>query len=136
MSHTNIAIQFNESFERYVNNPFFLDSFYELFLSSSDEVRLMFKDTEMEIQKVMLATSMAYMTAAYNSKSDLLSKIADKHNKNNLNINPHLYPLWLDSLIAAAKSIEPLFDMDTEKLWRKIMQPGIDHMISRYSGVL
>ena len=136
MSHTGIAIQFNESFERCVNDPLFLDKFYEIFLASSDEVNLMFRDTDMETQKAMLLTSMAYMTSAYNNKSNLLSKIADRHNKNNLNIRPHLYPQWLDSLIAAAKSIDPLFDMNTEILWRKIMQPGIDHMISRYSEVL
>lgn len=135
MSHSDIAAQFNESFERCVNNPLFLDKFYEIFLSSSDEVNLIFKntDTDLEVQKVMLATSMAYMTSAYNNKSSLLTEIADKHNKNNLNIKPHLYPLWLDSLIASAKSIDPLFDINTEKMWREILQPGIDHMISRYN---
>ena len=136
MSHTDRAVQFNESFERCVNDPLFLDKFYEIFLSSSDEVKLMFRDTDMETQKVMLVTSMAYMTSAYNNESSHLSKIADRHNKNNLNIKPHLYPLWLDSLIAAGKSIDPLFDMDTEKLWREIMQPGIDHMVSRYNEIL
>ncbi len=38
----------------------------------------------------------------------------------------------LDSLIAAAKSIDPLFDVNTEKLWRGTLQLGIDFMISKY----
>ena len=133
---TDIAGQFNESFERCVNDPLFLDRFYEIFLASSDEVNLMFRNTDMETQKVMLLSSMAYMTNAYNNESNFLLKVADRHNKKNLNIKPYLYPLWLDSLLAAAKSIDPLFEKNTEKLWRKILQPGIDQMISRYSEVL
>lgn len=133
MSHSNITERFNESFECCVNDPLFLDRFYEIFFSSSDKVKIMFRDTDMETQKAMLLTSMAYMTRAYNNKSNFLLQIAQSHNKNNLNINPILYPLWLDSLIAAAKFIDPLFDKNTEVLWRKIMQPGIDYMINRYT---
>ena len=92
----------------------------------------MFKDTDMGTQKAMLMTSLVYMSNAHNDTPDLLSKIANKHNKNNLNINPHLYKLWLDSLIAAANFIDPLFDINTEKLWRETLQPSIDFMISRY----
>lgn len=133
MYQTGIEEQFNESFKRCVNNPFFLDKFYELFLSSSDEVSHMFRNTNMEIQKVMLSTSMAYMTKAPDKNVAHLSEIADKHGKSNLNIKPHLYPLWLDSLIAAAHSIDPHFNIETEKLWRQVMQPGIQYMISRYT---
>jgi len=136
MSHTDIILQFNETFERCVNDPLFLDRFYEIFLASSDEVNLMFKETDMEIQKAMLVTSMVYMTSAYNNNFSQLAKIAETHNINNLNIKPHLYALWLDSLIATAQFIDPLFDRQTEKLWRKIMRPAIEHMASKYSKVL
>ena len=54
--------QFNESFERCINDPLFLDQFYEIFLSSSDEVYQMFKNTEMETQKAMLMASLVYMS--------------------------------------------------------------------------
>ena len=121
--------QFNDSFERCINDPLFLDQFYEIFLASSDEVSAMFKDTDMGTQKAMLMTSLVYMSDAH---PDLLSSIAEKHNKHNLNIKPYLYALWLDSLIAAAKSIDPLFDINTEILWRETLQEGIDFMISKY----
>ena len=97
--------QFNDSFERCINDPLFLDQFYEIFLSSSDEVSAMFTKTDMGTQKAMLMTSLVYMSDAH---PDLLTSIAEKHNKNHLNIKPYLYALWLDSLIAAAKSIDPL----------------------------
>ncbi len=38
---------FNDSFERCINDPLFLDQFYEIFLASSDEVSAMFTDTDM-----------------------------------------------------------------------------------------
>ena len=115
--------QFNDSFERCINDPHFLDQFYEHFLASSDEVSVMFKNTDMGTQKVMLMTSLVYMSEAH---PGLLSSIADKHN----HIKPYLYTLWLDSLIATAKFIDPLFD--AEILWRETLQPGIDFMISKY----
>ena len=132
MDQASTSKKFNDSFERCINDPLFLDKFYEIFLSSSDEVYRKFKDTEMETQKAMLMTSLVYMSHAHKDTPGLLSKIAERHNKNNLNINPYLYSLWLDSLVSAAKSIDPLFDVDTEKMWRETLQPSIDFMISRY----
>jgi len=125
--------EFNESFERCVNHPLFIDQFYDLFLASSDEVKEIFKNTDMDTQKAVLVTSMAYMTSAYDNETDCLSAIADRHSKNDLNIKPHLYPLWLDSLIEAAKLVDPFFDMKTEKMWRETMQDGIDFMVSKYN---
>jgi len=133
MEQQNIPTLFNESFERCLNDINFLDKFYEIFLSSSDEVCQMFKGTDMEVQKAILVTSLVYMSRAYNDDDpDLLLKIAEKHDKNNLNIKAHFYWLWLNSLIEAAYFIDPLFDEKTEKLWKEVLQPGIDLMISHY----
>ena len=132
MNQENASTTFNDSFERCINDPLFLDQFYEVFISSSDEISAMFKDTDMGTQKAMLITSLVYMSNAHKDSPGLLSSIAEKHNINNLNIKPYLYTLWLDSLIAAAKSIDPLFDVNTEKLWRETLQLGIDFMISKY----
>ena len=117
--------QFNDSFERCINDPLFIDQFYKTFLASSDEVSAAFKDTDMETQKSMLMASLVYMSQGHD---DALVSIAEKHN----HIKPHLYTLWLDSLVAAAKSIDPLFDVKTEVLWRETLQPGIDFMIGKY----
>ena len=42
--------QFNDSFERCINDPLFLDQFYEIFLASSDEVSVMFTKTDVDTQ--------------------------------------------------------------------------------------
>lgn len=117
--------KFNDSFERCINDPLFLDQFYKIFLASTEEVSVMFKDTDMETQKAMLMTSLVYMSQGH---EDSLSLIAEKHK----NIKPYLYTFWLDSLVATAKSIDPLFDIKTEVLWRERLQPGVDFMISQY----
>lgn len=132
MEQQSVATPFNESFERCLNDISFLDKFYEIFFSSSGEVSEMFKNTDMGVQKAMLMTSLVYMSRAHNDEPNLLLEIAEKHNKYNLNIKPHLYTLWLNSLIAAAYSIDPLFNEKTEKLWKQVLQPGIDLMISHY----
>lgn len=136
MNQTNTSTEFNDSFERCINDPLFLDKFYEIFLSSSDEVYLMFKNTEMKIQKVMLMTSLVYMSRAQDEDLGLLAEIAEKHNKNSLDIKPHLYKQWLDSLVLAADLIDPFFNLNTEKLWRETLQSGIDFMISKYDDEL
>ena len=118
----NESEKFNDSFECCINDPLFLDQFYEIFLASSDEVSAMFTDTDMGTQKVMLMTSLVYMSDAH---PELLSPISETHN----HIKPYLYALWLDSLIAAARFIDPLFD--AEILWRETLQPGIDFMVSK-----
>ena len=129
MNQGNASTAFNDSFERCINDPLFLDQFYEIFISSSDDIREMFKETDMGTQKAMLMTSLVYMSDAH---PDLLASIAEKHDINHLNIKPYFYALWLDSLIAAAKSIDPLFDVNTEVLWRDTLQLGTDFMISKY----
>lgn len=132
MDQSYSLVLFNMSFERCINDLNFLDKFYDIFLSSSEEVSKMFKNTEMGTQKSMLMTSLVYMTRANNDSPSLLLNIADQHNRNNLNIKPELYSLWLDSLIKSAYFIDPTFDGKTETLWRTILQPGIDLMVSRY----
>jgi len=133
MEQQNISTLFNDSFERCLNDINFLDKFYEIFFSSSEEVSEMFKDTDMGVQKAMLMTSLVYMSRAHNDEPNLLLEIAEKHNKYNLNIKPHFYSLWLKSLIAAAYSIDPLFNEKTELLWKEVLQPGIDLMVSHYN---
>jgi len=132
MNQLDKSTKFSDSFERCINDPLFLDQFYEVFLSSSDEINPMFINTDMGTQKAMLMTSLVYMSRAHNDSPGLLASIAEKHNQHNLNIKPYLYGLWLESLITAAKSVDPLFDKVTEKLWRDTLQQGIDFMVSQY----
>ena len=123
---------FNDSFQVCYANPGFINCFYHAFLNSSEEVRDKFKNTDMKTQKRMLRKSLAFMISA-NTNPDAISATAIRHNKNHLDIKPHLYTLWMDSMIEAVKKTDPRFRPITEDAWRVVLQPGIDYMIKMHN---
>jgi hypothetical protein len=83
----------------------------------------------------MLKLSLYVMLGAVVLKSadySMLAALARRHARNDKNIPPHLYALWLDSLMFAAKKCDWAFGDQTEAIWRKAMQPGIDYIASFY----
>jgi hemoglobin-like flavoprotein len=126
----------NDSFGRcMVAGPRFFDIFYDHFLKSSPDVSAKFQRTDFKRQKRMLRVSLYVMVAAAVFRSrdySTLKLIARRHSRTDLEIPPHLYALWLDSLIFAARTCDPLFDAATEKNWREAMQSGIDYLVSLY----
>ena len=61
-----------------------------------------------------------------------LQRIAKLHNRNGLDIRPHLYDLWLDCLLQAVRESDPLFTHETERVWRRRLEPGIECTRSQY----
>jgi hemoglobin-like flavoprotein len=135
MTEANIVI-FNDSFERCMaTGPRFFDVFYDHFLRSSPEVSVKFQGADFNRQKRMLKTSLYKMVAAVVSRSvdcSALGPTAQRHARTDRDIPPHLYTLWLDSLIFAVGACDPHFDVVIEKTWREGMQPGIDYIVSFY----
>ena len=123
---------FNDSFQTCYADPEFINRFYKVFLGSSDEVKAKFANTDMKVQKRMLRKSLALMITA-NTDLDAISPTAIRHNKKHLDIQPHLYHFWLESMIAAVKKTDPHFRPVIEEAWRKTLQPGIDYMIRMYT---
>ena len=121
---------FNQSLSRCTKDPQFMDIFYQKFIAESEQVRAYFINTDMDKQKAMLLHSLANMVIAYD-RPEILSDVAIKHDARHLNIVPELYVNWLECLIQAAKVTDPLFDSEVEGSWRKIMQNGIDYLISK-----
>lgn len=125
---------FNDSIERCSCRPEFLRRFYTLFLASSDTVAKKFECTDLRIQARLLKTSLyIMMLASYESERVVhLERLAKLHSRKELDIRPELYDLWLDRLVQAVKEFDPMFDMETETAWRRMLQPGIEFMKSRY----
>jgi hemoglobin-like flavoprotein len=125
---------FNDSMERCSCEPDFLRRFYALFLASSDTVARKFEHTDLIKQARLLKASLYIMMLA-SSGSELnahLERLARLHSRVELDIRPELYDLWLDRLVQAVSEFDPLFDPEIETAWRRILQPGIDYMKSRY----
>ena len=125
---------FNDSIERCFREPEFLGRFYTLFLASSDTVARKFEHTDMRKQARLLKTSLYIMMLASSESERVvhLERLAKLHSRAGLDIKPELYDLWLDCLLRAVAEFDPLFGAETETAWRRVLQPGIEFMKSRY----
>ncbi|QDV47061.1 hypothetical protein Enr13x_69700 [Stieleria neptunia] len=123
------------TYRRCMSGEGFIDTFYQLFLASSDEVRIKFQFTDMVHQKLVLRESLLVLIL-FSENQDRnhaeLLQLAERHDRNHAEIAPHLYELWLDTLCSAVAQHDPEFTPHVEQLWRRAMQPGIDLMISKY----
>lgn len=127
--------KFHNSLSRCQATGDFFENFYVRFISSSETVQEKFKNTDMPRQKRILKASLFKIVLASSgdrAAERYLRDLATSHNKENLDISPELYSLWLESLIAVASEADVRWDSDTEKAWRELMSYGIDFMKSRY----
>jgi len=129
IAHTALSVS------RCLADPRFLDRFYELFVSSSDEIAAKFRDTDFDKQKRALASSLYLMVMAMeggDAAIAYLEKIAERHNRHDLDIRPEMYDVWLDCLVCAASECDPEFTDQVEQGWRDTMKFGIDFMRKRH----
>jgi hemoglobin-like flavoprotein len=125
---------FDESFDRVlsasVNGTDFFEAFYQHFLRASPEVQMLFRDTDMARQRSMLKKSFYSLVAFYASGTvdDVLRRVAHRHSVQALNIEPHLYDLWMECLIDTVRVFDPEYTDDVELAWRLILSPGITYM--------
>jgi hemoglobin-like flavoprotein len=125
---------FNDSVERCARAPEFLSRFYALFLASSDTVAKKFARTDLRKQAAMLKSSLYVMMLATSDRERVayLERLARLHSRAELDISPELYDVWLDRLVQAVREFDPMFDAETDAAWRRVLQPGIEFMKSRY----
>ncbi|MGB5622850.1 MAG: globin [Gammaproteobacteria bacterium] len=112
----------------------FLTRFYELFIESSPAVAAHFRDVDMQRQKQMLGRSLQEMTDFSTSRaaSEHLRRTALRHSRRDRDIDPDLYDLWLENLIATAREFDLEFNEEVELAWRVVLAPGIAYMKFKY----
>lgn len=123
------------SYHRCLYGDGFIDTFYELFLAKSPDVKKKFGQTDFRHQKLMLRESLLMMVMFNRKELDVraeLEELAERHSSRDIDIPPKLYELWLDALCEAVKTHDSEFAPELEKLWRLAMQPGIDLLTSKY----
>lgn len=113
----------------------FFDRFYENFIASSPEAKEKFRDTDFFFQKKMLRDSLIHMAkfSTFKRATAFMQKLAKKHSRDELDVQPHLYDMWLSSLIDAVKEYDPEFDDEVEVAWRMKLAPGIEYMKFKYN---
>lgn len=128
---------FNNSYSRLfgrksslnVSDEFF-DYFYWHLINSSVKIEKAFADTDMEWQKNMLKKSLVYAVNFSCAGQDVsyMRDIAKKHSKSDKDIDPQLYDLWADSMLAAVEKFDEFYDEDVDLAWRLALSHVITYM--------
>ena len=113
----------------------FLDAFYDAFLASDPRIKPLFSKTDMEKQKDLLRHGLV-MLIMYGDGSamakSLIEQLATKHDHDHLNIDPRMYRLWTDSLLACVKKYDPKYEDSLSRTWTEVLEPGIAVMKKAY----
>jgi len=112
----------------------FFKHFYQIFFGKSGEVRGKFKEVDMDSQIHVLEKSMFHMISFYVAKTDTeyLRTIALTHNREQYDIKPEYYDIWLEALIETVEELDPGYNADLGLAWRLAMTPGIQFMKFHY----
>ena len=124
---------FLASLKRCLAAPAFLESFYERFVGSSEEVREKFRGTDMKRQVRVLEDSLYVVANAVQGEENSLARgalpaLAARHGRQGLDIHPGLYDLWIECLVETARAYDPQFPPDVEAAWRETLAFGADYM--------
>ena len=129
--------EFRASLKRCLATPEFLRSFYDLFMSHSDEIRTKFRQTDFTRQTRVLADSLYAMAVVAQGEPESptwaeIDRLGQNHARDQLDIRPEHYDVWLDCLVKAARQYDAQFTPELERAWRETLSAGIERMRARY----
>lgn len=121
-----------ESYLR-VRSEAFFQAFYKRFLASDPVIPEKFSATDFTRQNQLLQHGIGLLLSfARRRNPGLLARIADRHGAHDLDIAPHLYAKFVDSLVDTVREMDASCTPDVEAAWRIALAPGIDHMIEHH----
>ena len=121
-----------ESYRRCGQDQFF-PAFYQRLLASHPSIAPRFAKTDFEKQHKLLQHGLGLLLIfAKRENPTMLDRIAVRHGPSDLNINPELYPFFVDSLLATVKQFDPQYNAGVEDAWRQALAPGIAFLAARY----
>ncbi len=123
------------SYERCCASPDFLPTFYHHFFEACPKAKPMFAQTNFTTQVNLLRHAIGLLFIFPNHPGEertVLSRLAERHSRRDLRVDPEMYPAWVDSLVRTASQFDPQFSPDIEGAWRKAIAPGIAYMRERF----
>ena len=124
-----------ESYDRCCEAPEFFPTFYENFFAACPAARPMFAKTDFARQHKLLRHAIGLLFTygrRPEAEPNVLSRVAARHGRGQLGVDPAMYPAFLDSLIQTAREFDPAFTDATAAAWRQAAAKGIAYMQSRY----
>ena len=113
----------------------FAETFYTTFMNASPAIAPFFAQTEFGRQRQLLRDSVYLMVTQDVSDPEmrgLLDKLGQMHSRAGRNIAPKLYELWLDSICATVKQLDPEWSQSLEDHWRVRLRAGMQIIMAAY----
>ena len=117
--------------------PGFFESFYRNFFTACPEAAPRFAATDFERQNKLLRHALGLLLIFPKqpaTEPTLLTRVAERHSRRDLNVPPSLYPPFVDSLIATVRQYDPAFTSEVEDAWRRTVAKGVEYMISKHDS--
>lgn len=123
------------SYERCYEAPEFFPAFYRNFLAACPDAAPLFARTDFERQNKLLRHAVGLLLVFSNQpggEPTILTRIAERHSRRDLNIDPALYGPFIDSLIGTVSQFDREFTPAVEAAWRATLKPGVEYMKARH----
>jgi hemoglobin-like flavoprotein len=125
------------SYQRCCKNPGFFVAFYRNFFTVCPEAAPRFANTDFERQNKLLRHAFGLLLIfpkQPDAEPTLLTRVAERHGRRDLNVPPSFYPPFVDSLIATVKQYDPACTPEVEDAWRRTVEKGVTYMVSKYES--
>lgn len=124
------------SYDRCCAAPDFFPSFYRNFFSARPDVKPLFAKTDFQRQHNLLRHALSLLLIYPNKPEaearSLLRRVAERHSRSDLGIDPSLYEPFIEALMLTVKEHDPEFTSDIEMAWRTTVEPGVEYMKAKY----
>lgn len=123
------------SYDRCCKSPDFLQTFYRNFLTACPEAAPHFAQTNFEQQTKLLRHAIGLLLIFPKQPTrepTLLARVAERHSRRDLNIDPALYRPFIDALITTVKQFDGECTPAVEAAWRETVAPGVAYMKSKH----
>jgi len=127
--------QARASFERCSADGEFLQAFYRNFFAVCPPAKPLFAKTDFEKQTKLLKHAIGLLLTfpgQLPTEPGVLSRVAERHSRGDLNIEPKFYPFFVDALIQTVRQFDARCTPAVEDAWRATLAEGVAYMQARY----
>jgi len=123
------------SYDRCCATEHFFQDFYRNFFIRCPQAKPLFAHTDFERQNNLLRHAFGLLLIFPNQperEPTILARVAERHSRRALRIDPSMYPPFVDALIDTVRHCDPQFTPAVESAWRQTLHKGVAYMQAKY----